>query len=79
MKGKILLLKVDKKFDDIYFNYNIFKEIDKFPNKIKKSIEKGKEILVEEWKDEKLYSLIGDCINIENNIEKINKIKKSIK
>ena len=74
-----LLLEVDKKFDDIYFNDNIFKEIDKFPNKIKKSIEKGKEILVEEWKDEKLYSLIGDCINIENNIEKINKINENMK
>ena len=66
-------------FDDLYFDENIFKESEKLPNKLKISIEKGKDILDKEWNNDKLYSLINDCINIENNIEKINKINESMK
>ena len=74
-----LLLKVDKMFDDLYFDESIFKESEKLPNKLKISIEKGKDMLDKEWNNDKLYSLINDCINIENNIEKINKINESMK
>ena len=68
-----MLLEVDKKFNELYFNEDIFKEIEKFPNKIKISLEKGK-LINENWKDNKLNSLINDCLNIENNIKEINKI-----
>ena len=39
-----LLIEVDRQFDEIYFNENIIKESEKLPNKIKSSIEKGKNI-----------------------------------
>jgi len=49
------------------------------PNKIKISLEKGK-LIDKEWDNNKmLNSIINDCINIENNINKINLINDSIK
>jgi len=41
-------------------------------------LEKGKTI-EKEWNNNKLNSLINDCINIENNITKINNINEKIK
>ena len=42
------------------------------PNKIKTCLEKSK-IMDEDWKDDKkLYSLINECFNIENNVTNIN-------
>ena len=41
------------------------------PNKIKVSLEKGKKIENDWDEDNKLNSLINDCINIENNIKDI--------
>ena len=74
-----LLLEVDKKFDKIFLNENIIKQSENLPNKIKLSLEKGK-IIDKEWNDEnKLNSLINDCINIENNIKEINIIDNNIK
>ena len=72
-----LLLEIDKKYNKLSLNEEIIKEIDKFPNKIKISLEKGKEI-ENNWNNNKLNSLINDCLNIENNIKDINKIKESI-
>ena len=64
-----LLLDVDTKFDKIYFNENRINEVEKLPNKIKISLERGK-ILEKEWNDEnKLCSYINTCIDIENNIK----------
>ena len=75
----ILLLEVDKQFNNIYLNENIIKESENLPNKIKISLEKGKNIETE-WNDEnKLNSIINDCINIENNIKEINMIGDNIK
>ena len=73
-----LLLDIDKEYDNIYFKEDIIKESEKLPNKIKKSIEKGK-IIEKEWNDNNLSSLINDCIIIENNINDINKINDNIK
>jgi len=73
-----LLLEIDKKYNELFINEEIIKEIDKFPNKIKLSFEKGKEI-ENNWNNNKLNSLINDCLNIENNIKYINQIKESIK
>ena len=44
------------------------------PNKIKKNIEKGKVINI----NNNSNSIINDCINIENIIQDINKINKNI-
>ena len=36
-------------------------------------------VIEEHWNENKLNSLINDCLNIENNINNINKINESIK
>ena len=45
---------------------------------MKLSLEKGK-IIEQNWKNNNLNSLIYDCLNIENNINEINKINMSLK
>ena len=71
-----LLLEVDNKFNNIYFNEDIIKKGENIPNKIKASLEKGKEI-DKEWNDDNmLNSYINNCINIENNIMGINEINE---
>ena len=74
----ILLQEIDTRFNNLFFNEDIIKETEKLPNKIKISLEKGKEI-EKEWNDDKLNALINDCINIENNIKNINIINEIIK
>ena len=50
------------------------------PLKIKKSLEKGKSIEKDSWNDNnKLNSLIHDCIIIEKNIDEIISINRNIK
>ena len=71
-------MDVDNKFDELYFKEDILKEFDKLPNKIKNSLTKGK-LINEHWNENKLNSLINDCLNIEHNIENINKINESVK
>ena len=66
-----LLLDIDEGYNNIYFKEDLIKINEKLPNKIKKSIEKGK-IIDKEWNENNLSSLINDCINIENNIKEIN-------
>ena len=72
-----LLLEVDKLYDNIYCNEDIIKECEKLPNKTKFYLDKGR-MIEKEWNNNKLSSLINDCINIENNIKEINIIKEKI-
>ena len=72
-----LMNEIDKEFDNLYGNEDIIRKGEKFPEKIKKSIEKGK-LIENELNDNKLISGINNCINIENNIEEINKINETI-
>ena len=75
----ILLSEVDKQFNDNFISEHIIKENENLPTKIQLSLEKGKNI-DKEWNDEnKLNSIINDCINIENNIKEITVIKNNIK
>ena len=75
-----LLSEVDKKYDKLFFNENLIKECEILPNKIKNSLEKGKGIIdSKDWdNDYLLNSVINDCINIENNIDRINLINNKI-
>ena len=60
-----LLLEIDQKFDSLFFKEDLIKESNKLPNKIKLSLEKGKN-LNNDWNNgNKLNLLINDCINIE--------------
>ena len=72
-----LLSEVDKKYNNIYFSKDIIKKGEKLPNSIQLSLEKGKNI--RDWKNNKLNSLINDCLFIENTIDDINKINEKIK
>ena len=73
-----LLKDVDNKYEELYFNENIIKESEKLPNKIKTSLDKGK-LIEDNLNQKKLNSLINDCLNIEKNIEIINKINNNLK
>ena len=73
-----LLLDVDNKFNKLFFNENDFKTSKKLPNEIKKSLEKGK-LIQNQWNNNKLSISINICLNIENNIKKINKINDNLK
>ena len=66
-----LLLEVDNQFDNLYFKEDTIKNCEKLPNKIKISLEKGKNICNEWNKNDKLNKIINDCIIIENNIKEI--------
>ena len=72
-----LLNEIDEKFNNLYGNEDIIRKGEKFPEKIKKSIEKGKSI-ENEFNNNKLISVINDCISIENNINDISKINETI-
>ena len=73
-----LLKEIDEQIDSLFVDENIIKESEKYPNKIKLSIEKGK-IIDDEWEnDNKLSSIINDCINIENDIQNINNINEKL-
>ena len=66
-----LLFKVDEIFDKNLFNEKKIKELEKLPNKIKLSLEKGNKINNELNNDNELSSIINDCLYIENNIKDI--------
>ena len=73
-----LLIQIDKEYGDLFINDNLVKESEKYPDKVNNSLEKGKNI-DNEWNNNKLSLMINDCINIENNINDINKINENIK
>ena len=71
-----LLLEVDKFFDGVYFDEKIIKQSEKLPNKVKSLLEKSKN---NELKNDNLALFINECIEIEKNINDINKIDDIIK
>ena len=73
-----LLLEVDQKYNELFFNENIVKNSEKLPKKIKISLEKGK-LIANEWNNNQLNFLIYNCLNIEKNIKNINEINENIK
>jgi len=74
-----LLLKIDNKYNDIFGNESLIKDLEAVPNKIKFNLEKGK-MINNEWNDNnKLSLIIYNCIQIENNIKNIYSFNESIK
>jgi len=74
-----LLEEIDRQYNDLFCSESLIKKCEKIPEKIKISLEKGNLIGDEWWNDDnKLCSLINDCINIENNIKDINTIQENI-
>ena len=73
-----LLLEIDNEFDNLYFKEDLAKQGEKLPNEIKTSLEEGKIINNDDYKIDKLNIIINGCLNIENNINKIQLIKDII-
>ena len=69
-----LLLEIENKYSNKYIKEELMKKIEKLPNKIKISLEKGKLINKEFDNDNKLNYIIKECINIENNIQDISNL-----
>ena len=64
-----LLLEVDNLYYDYFFKDDLMDKSENLPKKVKLALEKGKSI-ENEWNDDnKLSSIINDCINIENEIK----------
>ena len=72
-----LLLEINNIFDKNFFNENLINKSEKLPNRIKASLEKGK-LINEQWNNNKLNSLIFDCLKIEKNIDNIKEINNNI-
>ena len=77
-----LLSEIDNKFNDLFIQGGdeIIKKSEKFPDKIKNYLIKGKQ-LCEKWdnNDDILNSKINDCIEIENSIKLIKDLDDNIK
>ena len=73
-----LLLDIEKKYNINYFDENIIKLSEQLPNKINKSLIKGK-LIDKEWDKQNINLVIYNCINIENNIEFIQFLNENIK
>ena len=75
-----LLSEVNKIYEDNFFKDDIIKASEKLPNKVKLSLEKGKNIREQNnnGDDKFLSSIINDCIYIENNIKEINLMNENI-
>ena len=72
-----LLNELDEIFNKKFIDENLMKEGEKLPNKIKFTLEQVKSMDME-WNDNNLNRYINDCINIENDIDKINLINEQI-
>jgi len=72
------LLEIDKYFDGFLFKEDFIKQSEKLPKQINEILEKGK-IIDNKWKENnKLESIVNDCINIENNIKEIKEINANV-
>ena len=74
-----LLADIDKICDNLFYKEESIKKSEKLPNNINKCLEKSKTINNEWDQNNKLNSLINDCINLENCIKEVNSIKENIK
>ena len=74
-----LLLNIENKFNELYFNEELIKKIEKLQNDIKINLDKGK-TLENKWdkNSEKLKIFINDSLNIENDVIKIKNMNKDI-
>ena len=73
-----LFKEIDEQFEQLFIKEDTIKKSEKLPNKIKSCLEKS-QMMDGDWKEEnKVCSLINECINIENNIKDINNIFDNI-
>ncbi len=72
-----LIQQVEEIFNNNYFNEELIKQGEKLPNRINISLEKCK-LMNNNKEDNNLVCLINNCMNIENNLNEINKLKDSI-
>ena len=71
-----LLSEVDTSLNDLFFDEEYVKKGEKLPNKINKSLQKGKETN-KDWNNNISLS-INNCITIENNLKDIKNLNEKI-
>ena len=73
-----ILIEIEQKYNNLFFNKEFMKKSENIVIFINKNLERGKKIY-SEWNEEnKLKSIINECIIIENNIMNINKVNNDI-
>ena len=81
-RKKELLKKLDNLYEENIFSEEFMKTYKKLPSKIDNNLKKGKNV-IEKWdedeKNGKLNEIINDCIIIEKNIEKFQKVNEKLK
>ena len=73
-----LLFEIENQYNKLEINEETKKDCEKLSNKINKCFEKGK-LINQNWKNYKLNTLISDCLEIENIIQKSTKINDNAK
>ena len=73
-----LLLEVDETYERTYFSEQLVKKSEKLTNDIKISLENGRRINKEWNENNKLSSILNDCLDIEMNIKDINIINENL-
>ena len=73
-----LMVEIDKLYNDLFFKEDIIKEGEKLQNKIRESLDIGQS-LNNNWDNKNVKLSIYNCLNIENNIKKINTINDNLK
>ena len=73
-----LLKEVEVQYNHIYCKEDVIRESEKLPNKIKIALEKTKLINNKCNDESKISSMINYCIDIEDNIKKIESINNNI-
>lgn len=74
-----ILLEVDQKYNEVYFNEEIVKKGEKLPKQVNELIKQGN-MIDKEWNENEknLSKLINDCIIVENDKKDIDNINYNI-
>ena len=74
-----ILLEIDQKYAEIYFNEEVVTKGENLPKKVNELIKQGN-LINKEWNESEknLSKLINVCINIEKNIKDIDNINNNI-
>ena len=73
-----LINKVDKKFEEIFFEEELIKKCEKLPKKVENSLSKAKLVNDKDKEDNHLNEFIYNCINLETYINDIKKLNENL-
>ena len=73
-----LINKVDKKFEEIFFEEELIKKCEKLPKKVESSLSKAKLVNDKDKEDNNLNEFIYNCISLETYINDIKKLNENL-